>query len=160
MNTENIKTIVKKQEFIENFSKKIEDSVLYTEPVELKAAGSAFRELNIKADNSDTSVWGLLIICIKTVYFFIPPSENYFTAMLLKTANKVTTDEQLVDFKNLKNLKLMLPRKTFISIFNSKHERTINAQFTPKNGGTELFSLLLTNEAYPVLKQIKSVLDE
>lgn len=143
------------KKFAEEFSQNVGESVQRVELAELCAEKVVLDEMNISSTSGTSSVWGLVVFCEKSLYFYVSPSENYFTAMIRAAAKSDAPREQILRMSDMSNLDAFLPRQTFLSFLSYEHTHKINFSFTSSNGGAQTFSLVFNKKAQEVFDDIK-----
>lgn len=136
--------------FRAEFGAKVKDEVDSIEFAELRADGGVYQDLNLKSWR--TSVWGLVVFCKKSVWYYVAEQESYLS-FFMKGAGK--TEERLVCLSGLSDIGYSLPQKGFFqSLMNPELSRTINGSYTNLNGVRREFALILNGKAEAVFRRL------
>ena len=131
---------VERRQFFERFQQEHGETVKSVELAELRGSTRVYRELI-----------GLLVFCTDSTFFYLPPSENYFSAIIRKAAHAKEPVEQTVNLSGLSGLKFSLPRRSFFSFLSSGFKRTICVAFTSRTDSPMYFEFILNKKAEKVL---------
>lgn len=135
--------------FRKEFGAKVHNDVEAVEFAELRADGSVYQDLNLKSYR--TSVWGLIVFCKKSVWYYVAEQESYLS-FFMKGAGK--TEERIVSLSGLSDISFSLPQKGFFSFLNPELARSINASYTNLNGDRREFALILNRKADGVFHRL------
>ena len=137
------------QRFRKEFGAKVHDDVEAVEFAELRAGGSVYQDLNLKSYR--TSVWGLIVFCKKSVWYYVAEQESYLS-FFMKGAGK--TEERIVSLSGLSDISFSLPHRSFFSFLNPELARSINASYTNLNGDRREFVLILNRKADGIFRRL------
>ena len=136
-----------RETFKKEFSERVGEAVESMELAEFRADVAVYREQNLKTYRP--SVWGLLILCSKSIYYYVAPQESYLS-FFMKGAGK--TDEKLLKLTDLSGLTLVAPKQGFFSFLNPELARSVEASYDSLSGGKRYFTLVLNHKADSVLQ--------
>ena len=142
---------VERRQFFERFQQEHGETVKSVELAELRGSTTVYRELGLEVQSGKSALIGLLVFCTDSTFFYLPPSENYFSAIIRKAAHAKEPVEQTVNLSGLSGLKFSLPRRSFFSFLSSGFKRTICAAFTSRTDSPMYFEFILNKKAEKVL---------
>lgn len=138
------------RKFRKEFGEKVKDEVDTIEFAELRADGGVYQDLNLKSWR--TSVWGLIVFCRKSVWYYVAEQESYLS-FFMKGAGK--TEERLVCLSGLSDIAYALPRKGFFqSLLNPELARTVSGSYTNLAGVRREFALILNGKADGIYRRL------
>lgn len=149
-----VNQIKAQQKFFDEFSQKVGDKVVDVDMAELRAEKFVYDEMGMTPQPSQKSIWGLAVFCEHGFYFYVSPSENFFTAMFRVAAHSEPPKEQMLAVHEIPNLKVALPKNNFFSRFSYEHSRRVDFSFSAQNGGEYPFSLIFNKKAEAVFDRI------
>lgn len=144
-----------RQKFIEEFSDKVGDTVIAVDMAELRTEKITYDELKLEPPYGEKTVWGLAVFCEKGFYFYVSPSESFFTAMMRTAAHASMPKDQLISLHTAKNLKAALPKANIFSRFSYEYARRVDFSFSSESGMTHTFTLFFSKKADEFLEHIK-----
>lgn len=106
------------QEFIKTFSARVNDDIACVEMAELQASSAALNAMGLAAQGGTQSVWGMLVVCQKSLYFFAPPRELLLMSMV-RAGDDAKTEEQIFCFNNLSELEFFASPKKWYQIYST-----------------------------------------
>ena len=116
----------RKQFFIE-LEKKTGDAVEALEFVCINADKKTYAALSLAS--SRTELWGLLVFCVRGLYFYVSPSENFMSQIFREMTRGKKPSEQLIDLGKIESLETELPPKKWYSIFFTDVKHRVDASF-------------------------------
>jgi len=105
-----------RQQFITSFSERVNDIVVEIKMAELVAPARTFNEMNL-FPQSKQSLWGLIVVCSHSLYFYVPAGEQAFMSMISVNASKKSIEEQIFCFNNADGLQFKAPKKSWFKFF-------------------------------------------
>ncbi|MCR5047116.1 MAG: hypothetical protein K6A42_11110 [Treponema sp.] len=105
-----------RQQFLTSFSERVNDIVVEMKMVELIAPARAFSEMNL-IPQSRNSLWGLIVVCSHSLYFYVPSREQALFSMINVSANAKNFEEQIFCFNNADGLQFKLPKRSWFKFF-------------------------------------------
>lgn len=101
------------KKFIQDFSARVNDEVECVEMCELRASDDSLSKMHL-ALNGGKSIWGMLVVCKKSVYFYAPRRSLALMSMIHFGGDDAEIEEQIFCFNNLQDLKFIaIPKKWF-----------------------------------------------
>lgn len=101
------------KKFIQDFSARVDDEVECVEMCELRASDDSLSKMRL-ALNGGEGIWGMLVVCKKSVYFYAPRRSLALMSMIHFGGDDAEIEEQIFCFNNLKDLKFIaIPKKWF-----------------------------------------------
>ncbi len=149
--TDNSEMTREREQFFKEFEEKVHETVKKLELAEFRADSSVYRELNLATYRP--SIWGLLVFCEKSVYYYVAPQESY---MSFFTKGAGRTEEKLVHISEFSNVSFSLPHKNFFSFLNPEISRTIDMTYKSLSGLERSVSLILNRKADDIYMQLKA----
>ncbi|MBQ9494381.1 MAG: hypothetical protein IJR50_01930 [Treponema sp.] len=142
----------KQRQFFTQFGSKVGDTVDSVELVCMSADKITYDALNLRVQGGRTDIWGLLVFCKNSTYFYVMPYENYMTTLIRQMTHDDMPQEQLVDLRAVENFCVALPQKKWYSFlfFDAKH--TLDASFTC-NGTVHHLRMATKNSAGYIYKK-------
>ena len=70
-----------KQQFFTSFSERVNDVVVEAKMAELTASARTFSEMGL-FPQSKQSLWGLIVVCSRSLYFYVPSEEMALMSMI------------------------------------------------------------------------------
>jgi hypothetical protein len=117
------------KQFVADFEKKVSNTVESMELACLKADKNTYNALGLHIPPGCIELWGLIVFCSQKMYFYVPPSENYMTALMRQAAHENAPSEQLLDLSAFGDFKTFIsPRKWYSFLFSESTHR-IDASF-------------------------------
>ncbi|MBD5436223.1 MAG: hypothetical protein HDR36_06915 [Treponema sp.] len=111
-----------KKKFIQDFSDRVNDKVECVEMCELRASDDSLSKMRL-ALNGGEGIWGMLVICKKSVYFYAPRRSLALMSMIHFGGDDAEIEEQIFCFNNLQDLKFIaVPKKWFQFLSQEKIE--------------------------------------
>lgn len=102
-----------KKKFIQDFSARVDDEVECVEMCELRASDDSLSKMRL-ALNGGEGIWGMLVVCKKSVYFYAPRRSLALMSMIRFGGDDAEIEEQIFCFNNLQDLKFIaIPKKWF-----------------------------------------------
>lgn len=105
-----------RQQFITSFSERVNDIVIEIKMAELVAPARSFSEMNL-FPQSKQSLWGLIVVCSHSLYFYVPSEEMALMSMISAGASVKTVEEQIFCFNNIDGLQFKAPKKPWFKLF-------------------------------------------
>ncbi len=105
-----------RQQFITSFSERVNDIVIEIKMAELVAPARSFSEMNL-FPQSKQSLWGLIVVCSHSLYFYVPSEEMALMSMISAGASVKTVEEQIFCFNNIDGLQFKAPKKSWFKLF-------------------------------------------
>lgn len=105
-----------RQQFITSFSERVNDIVIEMKMAELVAPARSFNEMNL-FPQSKQSLWGLIVVCSHSLYFYVPSAEMVLMSMISAGASVKTVEEQIFCFNNIDGLQFKAPKKSWLKLF-------------------------------------------
>ena len=105
-----------RQQFITSFSERVNDIVIEIKMAELVAPARSFSEMNL-FPQSKQSLWGLIVVCSRSLYFYVPSEEMALMSMISAGASVKTVEEQIFCFNNIDGLQFKAPKKPWFKLF-------------------------------------------
>ena len=105
-----------RQQFITSFSERVNDIVIEIKMAELVAPARSFSEMNL-FPQSKQSLWGLIVVCSRSLYFYVPSEEMALMSMISAGASVKTVEEQIFCFNNIDGLQFKAPKKSWLKLF-------------------------------------------
>ncbi len=134
---------VERKKFFEKFEAEHNDKVEGAELATINATNTALRELNLHIQAGKVQLLGIVLFCKESIWFYVPESENYFSALVRKASHTEEEKPQSVCISALPSLKWALPRKTFFSFLSYEHKHTVCLIFSAKEGKTMYFDVII-----------------
>ena len=101
------------KKFIQDFSARVNDEVECIEMCELRASKDSLSKMRL-ALNGGEGIWGMLVVCKKSVYFYAPRRSLALMSMIHFGGDDAEIEEQIFCFNNLQDLKFIaIPKKWF-----------------------------------------------
>lgn len=142
------------KKFITYFEEKYNEKVKSFELAELRGSQKVIEILNLKQANFQDSLWGLLVFCKDSTYFYISPHESYISFFIRKSSGEEEPQEQCIKLSD-KNIRYSLLEKKWFNFLNSEINRTINCQLISENE-TCNFSFILNKKAADILSLVQN----
>ena len=102
-----------KKKFIQDFFARVNDEVECVEMCELRASDDSLSKMRL-ALNGGEGIWGMLVVCKKSVYFYAPRRSLALMSMIRFGDDDAEIEEQIFCFNNLQDLKFIaIPKKWF-----------------------------------------------
>jgi hypothetical protein len=117
------------KQFVADFEKKVSDTVESMELACLKADKDTYNALDLHIPLGCIELWGLIVFCSRRMYFYVPPSENYMTALMRQAAHENAPSEQLLDLSAFSDFKTFIPLRKWYSFLFSESAHRIDASF-------------------------------
>lgn len=105
------------KKFIQDFSARVGDEVECVEMCELCADSDSLSKMSL-ALNGGESIWGMLVICKKGVYFYVPRRRLALMSMIRFSGDDAEIEEQIFCFNDLQDLKFIASPKKWFQIFS------------------------------------------
>lgn len=106
-----------KQQFFTSFSERVNDVVVEAKMAELTASARTFSEMGL-FPQSKQSLWGLIVVCSRSLYFYVPSEEMVLMSMISAGASVKTVEEQIFCFNNIDGLQFKAPKKPWFKFFS------------------------------------------
>lgn len=143
------------KKFYAAFESKVNDTIESMELAELRASNDSYQDLNLKLQNFQNSLWGLVVFCRNATYFYIAPSENYISFFVRKSTGEDGPVEQYTCLSD-RNIVWSLPKNSFLKYLLPERSRTIFAKWTGSQGNECNAELVFNKKAYPVFEKLTS----
>lgn len=108
-----------KKKFIQDFSARVNDEVECVEMCELRASDDSLSKMRL-ALNGGEGIWGMLVVCKKSVYFYAPRRSLALMSMIHFGGGDAEIEEQIFCFNNLQDLKFIASPKKWFQIFSQE----------------------------------------
>lgn len=108
-----------KKKFIQDFSARVNDEVECVEMCELRASNDSLSKMRL-ALNGGEGIWGMLVICKKSVYFYAPRRSLALMSMIHFGSDDAEIEEQIFCFNNLQDLKFIAIPKKWLQFFSQE----------------------------------------
>ena len=105
-----------KQQFLTSFSERVNDIVVEVKMAELVASARTFSEMNL-FPQSKQSLWGLIVVCRRSLYFYVPSGEQALMSMISVGSSSKIVEEQIFCFNNADGLQLRPAKKPWFKFF-------------------------------------------
>lgn len=148
------KNFIAQKKFIQDFSARVDDEVECLEMCELRAGGDSLSKMHL-ALNGGEGIWGVLVICKKSVYFYAPLRSLALMAMIHFGGDDAEIEEQIFCFNNLQDLKFIASPKKWFQIFSQE-----KIEFSFLQEGTRVCGeFFLSKNAIEILIKIRAALN-
>ena len=107
------------KKFIQVFSARVNDEVECIEMCELRASKDSLSKMRL-ALNGGEGIWGMLVVCKKSVYFYAPRRSLALMSMIRFGGDDAEIEEQIFCFNNLQDLKFIASPKKWFQIFSQE----------------------------------------
>lgn len=107
------------KKFIQDFSARINDEVECIEMCELRASDDSLSKMSL-ALNGGEGIWGMLVVCKKSIYFYAPRRSLALMSMIHFGGDDAEIEEQIFCFNNLQDLKFIASPKKWFQIFSQE----------------------------------------
>lgn len=142
------------KQFIQDFSARVNDEVECVEMCELRANDDSLSKMRL-ALNGGEGIWGMLVVCKKSVYFYAPRRSLALLSMIHVGGDDAEIEEQLFCFGNLQNLKFVAYPKKWFQFFS---QEKIGFSFL-QDGRTVCGELFFSKNAIAILVKIRAALN-
>ena len=142
-----------REEFFKEFETKTGEKVKSLELAELRADAVVYQELNLKTYRP--GVWGLIVFCEKTAYYYVAPQESYLS-FFMKGAGRA--EERLFSLTELSAISFSLPKRGLLSFLNPETARSVNASYKNFDGAERSFTLVLNHKADDVFAMLNAII--
>lgn len=149
------KNFIAQKQFIQDFSVRVDDEVEFVEMCELRASGDSLSKMHL-ALNGGEGIWGMIVICKKSVYFYAPRRSLALMAMIHVGGDDAEIEEQIFCFNNLQDLKFIASPKKWFQIFS---QEKIEFSFL-QEGRRVCGEFFLSKNAIEILIKIRSVFSQ
>lgn len=143
-----------KKKFIQDFSARVNDEVECVEMCELRASDDSLSKMRL-ALNGGEGIWGMLVICKKSVYFYAPRRSPALMSMIHFGGDDAEIEEQIFCFNNLQDLKFIAIPKKWFQIFSQEKIEFSFLQESRRVCGEFFFS----KNTIEILVKIRTVLN-
>lgn len=140
-----------REEFFKEFEERVQQKINSLELAEFRADNTVYKELNLKTYRP--SIWGLLIFCEKSVYYYVAPQESY---MSFFTKGAGRTEEKLLLLTEFSDIRFSMPEKKTLSFLNPELARSIFMSFKNLNGEERNVTLVLNRKAEDIFETLKN----
>ena len=130
------------------------DEVECVEMCELRASDDSLSKMRL-ALNGGEGIWGMLVVCKKSVYFYAPRRSLALMSMIRFGGDDAEIEEQLFCFNNLQDLKFIAIPKKWFQIFS---QEKIEFSFLQK-GRRVCGEFFFSKNAIEILIKIRATLD-
>ncbi len=155
MNYDQQKTI---KEFYDDFSKRVNDTVVSLEMASFEASPAVLDELHMEAAPAAKELWGLLVFCSHSMYFYVHPYESAMSMMIRQAARGKEPKEQLLNISELNSVAFSkVPRRWYEFSFLSSVGK-LCMEYCNEQGNKHFVYMTLQHKADVVLEKINSVL--
>ncbi len=145
-----------RSKFIDELQSSINEQILHTELAELRANSDIYNILDLKVSKGKLSIWGLIVITDKNIYFYAPQSQTTYFSVPVTQGDEEAKD-QLTKISGLKNISISSPKSSiFTAIFLPEVSRTINISFTDQKDSSQTFTFILNNKAQSIMDLLSS----
>lgn len=107
------------KKFIQDFSARVNDEVECVEMCELRASNDSLSKMRL-ALNGGEGIWGILVVCKKSVYFYAPRRSFALMSMIHFGGDDAEIEEQIFCFNDLQDLKFIASPKKWFQIFSQE----------------------------------------
>ena len=121
---------------------------------ELRASDDSLSKMRL-ALNGGEGIWGMLVVCKKSVYFYAPRRSLALMSMIRFGGDDAEIEEQLFCFNNLQDLKFIAIPKKWFQIFS---QEKIEFSFLQK-GRRVCGEFFFSKNAIEILIKIRATLD-
>nr|QGT51508.1 hypothetical protein Unknown280_2000 [uncultured Spirochaetaceae bacterium] len=148
------KNFIAQKKFIQDFFARVDDEVECVEMCELRASGDSLSKMHL-ALNGGEGIWGMIVICKKSVYFYAPRRSLALMAMIHFGGDEAEIEEQIFCFNNLQDLKFIASPKKWFQIFS---QEKIEFSFL-QEGRRVCGEFFLSKNAIEILIKIRATLN-
>ncbi len=139
-----------RQQFFTSFSERVNDIVVETKMAELVAPARTFSEMNL-FPQAKQSLWGLIVVCSRSLYFYVPSTEQALMSMISAGSSSKNVEEQIFCFNNIDGLQFKAPKKRLLKFFGPekieftfiKDGHEIDGVFCVDKNGQQLLDSML-----------------
>ncbi|MCH5283534.1 MAG: hypothetical protein J1E59_07790 [Treponema sp.] len=142
------------KQFIQDFSARVNDKVECIEMCELRASADSLSKMQLSLNGGD-GIWGMLVICEKSVYFYAPRRPLALMSMIQFGGDNAEIEEQLFCFNDLQDLKFIVSPKKWFQIFS---QEKIKFSFL-QDGRNVCGEFFFSKNAVEILVKIRTVLN-
>ena len=143
-----------KKKFIQDFSTRVNDEVECVEMCELRASDDSLSKMRL-ALNGGEGIWGMLVVCKKSVYFYAPRRSLALMSMIHFGGDDAEIEEQIFCFNNLQDLKFIAIPKKWFQFFS---QEKIEFSFLQK-GRRVCGEFFFSKNAIEILVKIRAALN-
>ncbi len=149
------KSFEAKKKFMQDFSARVDDDVVCVEMCELRTDGDSFSKMHLSLTGGEKAIWGMLVVCKKSVYFYAPHRTLAFMSMFRLDGDDAEIEEQMFCFTGLQELKFVAKTKKWIQLFSQE-----KIEFSFLQDGRHICGeLLLLKNAVEILIKIRAALN-
>lgn len=154
MNYEQQKTI---KEFYDEFSKRVNDTVISLEMASLDSSPAVLNELHLERTSLAKELWGLLIFCSHSLYFYVHPYESAISMMLRQASHAKEPKEQLLNISSLNSVAFSKKPKHWYEFLSGIGKLTM--EYTNEQGLKRYVSVTTQHSADEIMDKIKASLN-
>jgi hypothetical protein len=143
------------KEFFSDFSSKTGDTVTSVELASIQADKNTYQALGLNLPAGKIELWGLIVFCTHSLYFYAAPSENYLTAMMRQASHEKPPAEQLICLSSLEEFTTAVPARRWYSFIFSDLKYRIDASFK-RDGSVYYFSFTTHKPAPDINRQLQA----
>lgn len=143
--------------FYDEFSERVGDKVISLEMVQLSSTPAVLSELNLKANPLTKELWGLLVFCSKSIYFYVHPYESAIASMMRQASHAEAPQEQILELTSLKSIRFGQYQKKWYEIFSAISKFYL--EFEDKNNTKKIIDFATQNKVNLIMNKISEVFE-
>ena len=145
-----------RREFFTEMGERFGDEVLSVEMVCLEADNDVFAALELKPVQKEIGLWGLLVLCKKSLHFYAHPTESPLLGLFRAASNRKPPAEQTLSFNKFTNFNIRSVEKK--TLFGTSREKYLIAIDAELSAGESLgFYFRTQNKAAAVLEKLAAL---
>jgi|GEM_PF-1653440 len=148
------------EQFYQEFSKKVNDTVISLEMVNFQAEPATLNFLKLVKGGINDELWGLLVFCKHGLYFYVHPYESVMGMMFRQAARGKAPEEQLVVLHTLDELKFSIIKHKWYDLFSPYPVDRLMMEFKDTNGNHRTAFLMPHSHTEEVFDKISVILME
>ena len=145
------------QKFFEEFSSRVNDKVQSIEMINIQANNETFEAMKLVPQAGTNLVWGLLVVCEHSFYFYAHPYESMMMSMFRAASQGEAPKEQFFSFDAVKNFVIVEREKKWYNIFFNSTKFVLDVTFEIE-GKTYSCCFNTQSKAADVAAKIKALL--